>query len=162
MPSLLRRRREKCWLNASWKLEALQESPIFMHRAEWRERVRLCENSNDRAPVYKFQSVFRPFPPITGSVERKSSLLMRRFQTISEFSHSLGRLLPFERSHVSDRSQRSSGHPKRDNMREPITTRQRRAVFADPLRSPPTGRRFRHCAGRASGRRCAPAPLRRS
>ena len=52
---------------------------------------RLCENSNDRAPVYKFQSIFGPFPAITGSAERKSSLLMRRFQTISEFSHSLGR-----------------------------------------------------------------------
>jgi hypothetical protein len=25
---------------------------------------RLCENSNDRAPVYKFQSIFGPFPPL--------------------------------------------------------------------------------------------------
>ena len=27
-------------------------------------RPRLCENSNDRAPVYKFQSIFGPFPPL--------------------------------------------------------------------------------------------------
>jgi hypothetical protein len=50
---------------------------------------RLCVNSNDRAPVYKFQSIFGRFPPFTSSAKRKSSLQMRRFQTISEFSHSL-------------------------------------------------------------------------
>jgi hypothetical protein len=27
-------------------------------------RPRLCENSIDRAPVYKFQSIFGPFPPL--------------------------------------------------------------------------------------------------
>jgi len=37
---------------------------------------------------------FRSLPANTGSAERKSSLLMRRFQTISEFSHSLDPKLP--------------------------------------------------------------------
>jgi hypothetical protein len=51
--------------------------------------VHRCENSNDRAPVYKFQSIVGPFPAITSSAERKSSLLLRRFQTISKFSPSM-------------------------------------------------------------------------
>jgi hypothetical protein len=36
-------------------------------------------------------SRFSAFSAITGSAERKNSLQMRRFQTISEFSYSLGR-----------------------------------------------------------------------
>jgi len=36
-------------------------------------------------------SRFSAFSAITGSAERKNSLQMRRFQTISEFSHGLGR-----------------------------------------------------------------------
>jgi len=36
-------------------------------------------------------SRFSAFSAITGPAERKNSLQMRRFQTISEFSHGLGR-----------------------------------------------------------------------
>jgi hypothetical protein len=36
-------------------------------------------------------SRFSAFSTITGPAERKNSLQMRRFQTISEFSHGLGR-----------------------------------------------------------------------
>src|SRR5215469_10567349 len=55
--------------------------PMYAREETDRNRPRLCENSNDRAPVYKFQSIVGPFPVITSSAERKSSLLMRRFQT---------------------------------------------------------------------------------
>src|SRR4249919_1860351 len=37
-------------------------------------------------------SRFSAFSTITGPAERKNSLQMRRFQTISEFSHGLGRV----------------------------------------------------------------------
>jgi hypothetical protein len=40
-------------------------------------------------------SRFSAFSAITGPAERKNSLQMRRFQTISEFSHGLGRTSPF-------------------------------------------------------------------
>src|SRR6266404_9036767 len=40
-------------------------------------------------------SRFSAFSAITGPAERKNSLQMRRFQTISEFSHGLGRIEPF-------------------------------------------------------------------
>jgi hypothetical protein len=40
-------------------------------------------------------SRFSAFSAITGPAERKNSFQMRRFQTISEFSHGLGRELPF-------------------------------------------------------------------
>ena len=53
-----------------------------------RSRPRLCENSKDRRQYINF-SRFSPFSASTGSAKRKSSLQMRRFQTISEFSHSL-------------------------------------------------------------------------
>src|SRR5438445_8783625 len=39
-------------------------------------------------------SRFSAFSAITGPAERKNSLQMRRFQTISEFSHGLGREEP--------------------------------------------------------------------
>jgi hypothetical protein len=42
-------------------------------------------------------SRFSAFSAITGLAERKKSLQMRRFQTISEFSHGLGRELPSAR-----------------------------------------------------------------
>jgi hypothetical protein len=42
-------------------------------------------------------SRFSAFSTITGPAERKNSLQMRRFQTISEFSHGLGRELPSAR-----------------------------------------------------------------
>ena len=53
---------------------------------------RPCENSNARAAVMNF-SRFSPFSAFTGSAKRKNSLQMRHFQTISEFSHSLGHQL---------------------------------------------------------------------
>src|SRR5438132_5752966 len=43
-------------------------------------------------------SRFSAFSAITGPAERKNSLQMRRFQTISEFSHGLGRHRLFARS----------------------------------------------------------------
>src|SRR5258708_5034782 len=45
-----------------------------------------------RTPGRKFMnfSRFSAFSAITGPAERKNSLQMRRFQTISEFSHGLG------------------------------------------------------------------------
>jgi len=49
---------------------------------------------------------FSRFPAvlaITGSAERKNLLQMRRFQTISEFSHSLGRNVSRARSSRPDR-----------------------------------------------------------
>ena len=42
-------------------------------------------------------SRFSAFSAITGPAERKNSLQMRRFQTISEFSHGLGRFEPLAR-----------------------------------------------------------------
>ena len=50
-----------------------------------------------RTPGRQFKnfSRFSAFSAITGSAKRKNSLQMRRFQTISEFSHGLGRLRRF-------------------------------------------------------------------
>jgi hypothetical protein len=48
-------------------------------------------------------SRFSAFSAITGSAKRKNSLQMRRFRTIAEFSHSLGRIEPFNRGRRNDR-----------------------------------------------------------
>jgi hypothetical protein len=49
-----------------------------------------------RTPGRQFTdfSRFSAFSAVTGAAKRKNSLQMRRFQTISEFSHSLGRFEP--------------------------------------------------------------------
>src|SRR5262249_3319015 len=51
---------------------------------------RLCENSNDRAAVSKFQSIFGRFPPLQARQSEKVRFRCAVFQTITEFSHSLG------------------------------------------------------------------------
>jgi len=71
------------------------ERMIANHPAKPRDRglvsdrngARLCENARTIGGSLKISVDFRPFSAITGSAKRKSSLQMRRFQTISEFSH---------------------------------------------------------------------------
>src|SRR6266850_4410683 len=68
-----------------------------------------------RTPGRQFTnfSRFSAFSAITGSAERKNSLQMRRFQTISEFSHRLDPLLPlrylFNIGHIAAKFQPEYG-----------------------------------------------------
>src|SRR5438445_11327097 len=76
-------------------------------------------------------SRFSAFSAITGPAERKNSLQMRRFQTISEFSHGLGRDQP--REHEA-RRRYVSGPPG-----IPICARKYRDFAMYPSRSPDPG-----------------------
>src|SRR6516162_3943685 len=49
--------------------------PLTTGIANGRYGPRLCENSNDRAPVYKFQSIFGRFPPL--QVRRSEKVCFR-------------------------------------------------------------------------------------
>jgi hypothetical protein len=53
-------------------------------------------------------SRFSAFSTITGPAERKNSLQMRRFQTISEFSHGLGQKEPFPEKAAARRTRAPS------------------------------------------------------
>jgi hypothetical protein len=80
-------------------------SRIFGSRA--RKTALGPDRVKTRTPGRRFMnfSRFLAFSAITGPAERKNSLQMRRFQTISEFSHGLGQ----ERPILSQARSRSKG-----------------------------------------------------
>jgi len=101
-------------------------------------------------------SRFSAFSAITGSAERKNSLQMRRFQTISEFSHSLD---PFRSLNMDWRSGAARGFPHPnlceliDHQSMEIRYRDAQPTRAEDRAQTRGGRRVCFNTWRAHGRR---------